>query len=289
MAEVQDKIIESIPRFILPKEFSNEPESKVESKTESKVEVAAPLVIPEAKPVAEAATTELPLPEDKETTGTDPEKQSTRRFERRIDKATKRAAEAEARAESVARELAEIKSRQTPSVDTQEPKAEDFTDITEFGKAQREYGEKKAARDLEKKQRDDASNAFLAKLSESWEEKVNRVKYDDFDEKVGDLKPTSPWSIALMQAENGEEVAYYLGTHAAERKRIFALDPLAQAREIGKLEQKLSAPQSPQKPSKAPAPIVPLSGSAVVSDSEIKPVQSYEEYRKIGNRMFRGS
>jgi hypothetical protein len=47
-----------------------------------------------------------------------------------------------------------------------------------------------------------------------------------------------------------------------------ALSPTAQIREIGKLEHRLAAePPKPKTPSKAPAPITPLTGTApVVSD-----------------------
>ena len=106
---------------------------------------------------------------------------------------------------------------------------------------------------------------------------------------MGELKPVQPWSIAIMKAENGPDIAHYLGTHQTEARKIFALDPYDQIREIGKLELKLQTPaSSPKQPSKAPAPISPVTEARKQGDMEIRPEMSFEEYRKIGNKMFRG-
>jgi hypothetical protein len=45
-----------------------------------------------------------------------------------------------------------------------------------------------------------------------WETKASRAegKYEDFDDVVGELTPTTPFAMAIMEAENAEDVAYYL-------------------------------------------------------------------------------
>ena len=69
-----------------------------------------------------------------------------------------------------------------------------------------------------------------------------------------------------VEAENAEDVAYYLGKNPKEAERIVSLPTLSQVREIGKLEAKLLAePAKPKTPSKAPAPITPLTGAAPVT------------------------
>gem|GEM_PF-4077849 len=45
----------------------------------------------------------------------------------------------------------------------------------------------------------------------------------------------------MMQADNGDDIAYYLGTHMDEARAINALDPVSQIRAIGRLEAKLAA------------------------------------------------
>ena len=167
---------------------------------------------------------------------------------------------------------------------------ENFTDVEEYAKARETYATKKALDERDQKQRDEATKTTQAQLTERWEEKVGKAsdKYDDFDEVVGSLKPTAPWSVAIMKTENGADVAYHLGTHQAEARKLFALDPYDQILEISKLSHKLSAtPLIPKEPSKAPAPITPVTGEAQATD-ELAPVMPFEKYLKIGNKMFRG-
>jgi hypothetical protein len=291
---IPDRYADQIPRFTLPKELTNPDVSREtpEVKPEVKVEVKpAEAVKDEPKPVAEAATTEPEKKAEPETTETDPGKASQRRFERRIDRAHRRAAEAQARAEILEREIAEIKAKQVPVVDTQAPKMENFTDIEEYAKAREAYATKKALDERDQKQREEVGKAAQAKLVSSWEEKVSKSQdqYDDFDEVVGQLKPTTPWAVAIMKTENGAEVAYHLGSHQAEAKKLFSLDPYDQILEISKLSHELSAvPEKPKEPSKAPAPITPVTGEAVVSD-ELSPQMPFEKYLKVGNKMFRGN
>src|SRR3990167_85397 len=278
-----------IPRFTLPDELTNKPEAK-ETPKETPAEA---LPKEEPKPVAEAATTEPEKPEEpaeEETTGKDPEKTSQRRFERRIDRAHRARAEAQARAEQLERELQELKTKQTPAP-SGAPRMEDFTDVQEYAKAFAQFEKDNAIKDYEKKQRDQATQVAQQKITQEWDAKVSKAlsEYDDFEEIVGDLKPTTPWALAIMEAENGEKIAYYLGKHPKEAQRIIALSPLSQVRDIGKLEMKLSTvTEAPKPPSKAPPPIAPVTGASVVPDDTIKPQQPFEEYLKIGDKMFRG-
>mgnify|MGYP001567904123 FL=1 len=94
-----------------------------------------------------------------------------------------------------------------------------------------------------------------------------------------------------MEAENGEEIAYYLGhpSHIKETQRIMALSAVSQIREIGKLEMKLSQRAEPPKtPSKAPAPITPVAGAGTSGTPELGEPMPYEQYQKLGNKTFRG-
>ena len=169
---------------------------------------------------------------------------------------------------------------------------EDFTDIQEYAKAFASFETGKVLKEKEANERQAFVQRAEAKLQGDWETKVVKAasKYDDFDEVVGDLKPVTPWAIAIMQAENGADIAHYLGSHIQEAERIVALDPHSQVREIGKLEVKLSlAPEAPKKPSQAPKPIEPVSANAQVLGGEIEPGMPYEKYRQIGNKMFRGN
>jgi hypothetical protein len=85
-------------------------------------------------------------------------------------------------------------------------------------------------------------------------------KYPDFYEKVFEQPPdvvpiSSMVANAILESEQGMDVAYYLGTHPEDAQRIAKLSPTAQLREFGKLEVSLSKAQSA-----APAPINPIGG-----------------------------
>ena len=290
---ITDRYVDQIPRFTLPPELTNKPEAPAVVPVEvPKKEPEKP--VPEAKAqepaeVVEAAT-EPEAEKPEETTEKDPEKATSRRFERRIDRAHKRAAEAQARTELLEREIASLKAQSQPKAPSNAPRMEDFTDVQEYAKAYAAFEKAEGIKEYEAKQRQQAQQAQQQKLTQDWESRVSKAqaKYDDWDEVVGDIKPTTPWAYAMMEADNGPDIAHYLGTHPAEVRRIADLTPSSQFREIGKLELKLQAPvEPPKKPSKAPAPIEPVKGDARISDDEITENMPFEKYQKIGNKMFR--
>lgn len=65
----------------------------------------------------------------------------------------------------------------------------------------------------------------------------------------------------LLESEKGAELGYYLVANQKEARRIARLSPLQQARELTRLEDRLTAaPQQQKKPSSAPAPVTPVGG-----------------------------
>ena len=201
-------------------------------------------------------------------------KREGRRFERRLDKAYKARAEAQARAEQLEKRLAELEKPKAPEG---EPKLEQFDyDPEKYAAAKAEFAKSQAAKEYEAKQREASEKQANERLVSDWEEKAERGadKYPDWHEKVGDLKPDVPLVAAIMEAENGDDIAHYLATNVKEARRIAQLPMRTALREIGKLEAKLqSQPEKPKTPSKAPAPITPLTGTAVV----VNPAPSDED------------
>jgi len=215
-----------------------------------------------------AESAPAPKGEEKPETPDQAEKRGRSRFERKIDRLHRRAAEAEARAELLEKQLNEHKPK---PADTGAPRLESFKDIEEYADAKAKYEADKALKEHSEKQKAETHKQMQSRLTEAWEGKAERalVKYDDFEEVVGEIQPTTPWAQALMEADNGEDIAYHLGKNLKEARRIAALPPLSQAREIGKLEAKLAAePEKPKTHSKAPAPIAPLTGVSQVSSND---------------------
>lgn len=218
-----------------------------------------------AQNTAEQAPATEPEGEKPATTDEDPEKRGKSRYERRLDRAYKRAAEAQARAEFYERQLAESKAAAQPQADPAAPKLEQFSDIEKYAEAKAKYEADKTLKEHQSKQRAEQEKQQQALLVQDWETKAERGsdKYDDWQEVVGELKPTTPWAVGIMQVENGEDVAHFLGKNEKEAKRIIGLPPYAQLLEIGRLSAKLAAePPKPKTPSKAPAPVAPLTGAS---------------------------
>lgn len=92
-------------------------------------------------------------------------------------------------------------------------------------------------------------------------EEVARDKYDDYDTVVYNpkLAITNEMAQTIRASDLGPEIAYYLGSNPNEASRIAKLPAFLQAKEIGRLEQKLgSAPPPVKSVSKAPDPIKPI-------------------------------
>ena len=260
---------------------------------------AAPSAAPEAPadggqaPAQTSATKAPATPAGDQSAKTDdqPEKQGQSRFQRRIDRAYRKAAEATARADFYAKQL-ESQQPRAQSADPTEPRLEQFDSVEKYTEAVRKHASQTAQRQYQAQQLSQTQRQAQENLTGKWESQMSRAeeKYDDFDVVVGELKPTTPWAAALMDAENGGDIAYYLGKNMKEAERIAALPPLTQIREIGKLEAKLAAQASaPKQPSKAPAPISPLSGAATADPGAPSDNDDVGTWIKKRNRQVHGN
>jgi hypothetical protein len=93
-------------------------------------------------------------------------------------------------------------------------------------------------------------------------EEEARGKYEDFEQVAYNpkLPITSVMAETIQASDIGPDLAYYLGTNPREADRISRLPPFSQAKEIGKLEAKISSAPILKKTTSAPPPIAPISG-----------------------------
>ena len=91
-------------------------------------------------------------------------------------------------------------------------------------------------------------------------EEQAREKYEDFEQVAynPNLRITDVMAQTIQASDIGPDVAYYLGTNHKEADRISRLSPFLQAKEIGKIEAKLSDNPPAKKTTNAPAPIAPV-------------------------------
>jgi len=150
-----------------------------------------------------------------------------------------------------AQRLAEQQARQQP-VDLAPEQFETYEDYAD-ALAERKAEELLARREAELQQR-----ALLDAYHDR--EEAARDKYDDFEMVAynPDLPVTEAMARAIQASDIGPDVLYHLGSNPKDAARISRLDPILQAREIGKIEAQLGAAPPVKKTSNAPAPIAPV-------------------------------
>lgn len=276
----------------VPQEKS-EPELKPPPTGDEQVESEP--VEAEPEPAAEPEKAEKPVP---------------RNVDKRIDKLVKQNKELEAKvlALSQTKPAPAIEERPAPEPTVEKfPTFDSWTDkrtesgktasIDEFLEERDTWKEQRRAQDEEKKAVQEAQTA----IAESYNEKVEEFKasHEDWDEVVGQpIDLPAGVGPAILELDNGPDVAYYLGKNLAVAKKLNTMSPFLAVAEVGRiaarLEKSQEAPEtqtnnvttrSPDKApivSKAPQPIKPLTGHAVRATRDLSdPNLSFEEYRKI--------
>jgi len=154
------------------------------------------------------------------------------------------------------REQAQKLKAQPPPAPPPEPlKPDNFADAQAYADA---LAERKAQELLAQREAEAERQATLEAYHDREEEA--RGKYDDFEQVAYNpkLPVTETMAQTIQASEIGPDVIYYLGSNPKEAERIARLNPLLQAREIGKIEAKLASNPPAKKTTTAPAPIAPV-------------------------------
>jgi len=123
-------------------------------------------------------------------------------------------------------------------------------------------------------------------IRENWLDQIDlaKEKYNDFDKKLKSIPAenmTDAMTMAIMESNDAGEIAYFLGNNLPEAQRIAQLSFSAQVREIDKLGNKFQSETS-----KAPAPIVPTTGSDAppgdISKMSMKDYAAYMNKKEYG-------
>lgn len=131
------------------------------------------------------------------------------------------------------------------------------------------------------------SEAERRSVVTGYQERVEdaRDKYEDFDEVAGDrtLPITDAMADAIMSSEVGPDIQYHLGSNPDLAAKISRMTPVLQAKEIGLLEARLSAPPS-KRLTNAPPPPKTLQGkSTPQKDPGNMSQKEYEAWRRKGS------
>ena len=296
-------------------------EVQVASTTDSQDEVnrvagAAP---PEDTVVKEAPDEQVDS-EKQEAPPEKPKADPTDKMQKRIDKLTAQKSEAERRAQELARELEAERAKRVESAPVEEPTPvvqDDLRPRPKLGETinprtgkphetQEEYEDdlmdwrdEKNAIEYAKAEQQRKSNDVLT----TYNERVDEFKaaHEDWGEVVGqNIDIPQGVQLAILEMDNGPEVAYFLGLHPQVCKDLNAMSQPRAIVEIAKISARLEGPAEKQKnenqrgqnsgpdkvavTSRAPAPIKPLSGHSTKSTVSLDQLD-YAEYRKVRDKQ----
>jgi len=276
-------------------------------------EEVKPETPPEIKePAAEAKPEESATPEQPDDAAAEPEPKKAKGVQKRIDELTRQREDERRRAEAAEarldRALAALEkgtgisaknTKQTldesdpepqkPTKDPENPEGydgalEQYVSDRASWIARREV--KASLAEEEKKRQDSALADQTRKTQEAYRSRVEKAKekHPDYSEvaESPDVQVSIVMASAIAHAEEGPEIAYFLGKNPAEAERISKLVPQLQLVELGKISAKLSTPAEKPKPiSAAPAPGKPTKPSSEASLSpEEESMEAYASRRK---------
>jgi hypothetical protein len=237
--------------------------------------------------------------DDEEETSQDDETKPKKKggFKKRIERFQKRLSEKEAEVEHW--KQAALKSQPQPKPESKtadvkpvdKPKAESFETHDEYVEALTDWKMEQREKAQEIKSKEAQVRTEFQKTVDAFQAKVTEFKEenDDFDEVVADVDDI-PLSFAIhdaiMTSDLGPQVMYELAKNRKELVRINGLSAIAAAREIGKLEARLSTKEETPKETKqtkAPPPLKPVGSgkSASVKKSIHDPNLGQKEFERL--------
>lgn len=224
-----------------------------------------------ASALAEGQNLPADTSQQTEVTGTqNPEEQAEERkftqaeLDAIVQKRTAKAErKAEARYAALEAQISELKTPKAAETKTESaPKREEFSSYEDFVEARALHvarteakKELEAFKNASKKEAEESTKAkatreFQARVDEVIE--TGRKTYPDFDAVINEavedglIPQKGPLYEAIMDSEVGDKLAYFLGKNPKEAERIQKLTVYGQLRELGKLEDKLSAKKEPR-------------------------------------------
>lgn len=183
------------------------------------------------------------------------------------------------------------KPEQKPEIEAKsdaKPKVDDFDSIEAYTEALTDWKISQKQKEFERKEIETKAKAEFKNQFDSFQSKVAEFSktQDDFNEVIEDVDDI-PLSVGLQESiltsDVGPQVMYELAKNREELERINRLSPIAQAREIGKIEARLGE-KNQKKPeakvSKAPAPVSPVGTKGSLKTTKSPDEMTFQEYKK---------
>lgn len=213
-------------------------------------------------PAPELEATAAVQPEENVTPETPVEQEATKTFsQEELDAIiSKRLAREQRKWEREQQQrLAELEAKRTTPADIDPG---DFATADAYAEA---LAERKAEELLAKREAARQQSQLLEAYHDR--EEQARDKYDDFEQVAynPNLPVTEVMAQSIQASDIGPDVLYWLGSNPKEAERIARLNPILQAKEIGKIEASMTANPPVKKTSNAPAPITPVTARSTGS------------------------
>lgn len=235
-----------------------------------------------AMEASKAAAEEAPKPvetaQDDPSSGDDadsagaPQKDKPERLPRWVRERVKRAEEAAIRKteDRLRAELQPQPKVEPPKEDhrTAAKTLEDFdydtTAFTEYLVDQRlKAAEREREQESQRRQAEKAQEAFKKRI-DAFEEKAGAGAWEDIEDSSLNTDPKfKALGQMIMEEEDGLELAHYLAKNPEETERIGGLKPLAMARELAALSERIKPTNLPRKTTNAPPPPKTIAGSGL--------------------------
>lgn len=211
-------------------------------------------------------------------------------FKRRVEKLNKKLSKAESEA-AYWREQALKHQRPEPEpTPVREPDGkpsaeyfethEAYMDALTDWKLEKKLAEKESVQ-RQREIKNEQGKIFDTHIKRVEEFKSQRPDFIEVIEEVEDVNIPPAVQELILNSDQGPALMYELAKAPDELARICSLSPLAAAREMGKLEAKLSQKESPQiKKTKAPPPIKPVGAKSSASIQKDPEQMSYQEFKR---------
>lgn len=210
-------------------------------------------------------------------------------------RAAKEARKADARYAALEAQIAELKQPKPAEVKPEgKPKREDYGSYEEHVEAVAEWKAdqrvQKRLEEFEGKTAKKDEDSKRAKAQQEFQKRVDSVielgqkSYPDFDAVINEAVEDGVIPVkgalyeAIMDSDVGEKLAYHLAKHPNEAERIQKLSVYGQLRELGKLEDKLSAKKEPRET------MEPI-GGRTTNSTGLSDSQSTEAWIKARNKQ----
>lgn len=258
------------------------------------VEPAAPAVSPEgapatppAQPAAEPAATTPPAAQPTADPGSEPSA-----AEKRIRQLVAQREDAKAEA-AYYKGLAEGRGPVTPPAQPTAPvapKPEQFEVYDDYLVAKAKHELRLELAEAAKKSQAEEDRTRVQRVQQTFQSRITAASVTDPELPTIMRDPTLPISngmaAAIQESEAAPKLLRYLHEHRDEAERLAGLSPFAAARELGRIEAKLTEtpanpnPPTPRTISQAPTPIKPVQPAGpVVVDLENLPMDEFVKRR----------